>query len=273
MSSATVRGRKPVTTGGRHRAGRHQAPPRPQKVRVPRSAAIALPALAVLGTLAAIPQVRHLVTGSPAAASHATAADVLSRAQAASISDMATASHAEALGAQQAKTAHAAADVHRAVVAAQKRKAAARARQRALHPAPPSCTGTAGLLPQNVQTIVSFLIAHGYSANGAAGLAGNIYQESGGNPESGAGGAGGLIGWTPLPAGYITGNTARDLQTQLNGILTFNDQFASDLPALNGASSPAAAADVYVTDFEHASNPVAGTRESSAEAVAAACHL
>ena len=57
------------------------------------------------------------------------------------------------------------------------------------------------------------------------------------------------------------------------GILIFNDQFASDLPALNGASSPAAAADVYVTDFEHASNPVAGTRESSAEAVAVACHL
>ena len=76
--------------------------------------------------------------------------------------------------------------MHRAVVAAQKAKAAAQARQRALHPAPPSCTGTAGLLPQNVQTIVSFLIAHGYSANGAAGLAGNIYQESGGNPESGA---------------------------------------------------------------------------------------
>ena len=172
MSSATVRGRKPVTTGGRHRAGRHQAPPRPQRVRVPRSAAVALPALAVLGTLAAIPQVRGLVTGSPAAASHTTAADVISRAQAASISDMATASHAEAQGAQHAKTAHAAADVHRAVVAAQKRaqqkKAAARARQRALHPAPPSCTGTAGLLPQNVQTIVSFLIGHGYSANGAA---------------------------------------------------------------------------------------------------------
>jgi hypothetical protein len=223
--------------------------------------------------MAAIPQVRGLVTGSPAAASHASAADVLTRAQAANISGMASASQAEVQGAQHAKTAHAAADVHRALVRAQKKKAAARARQKALHPAPPVCSGTAGLLPQNVQTIVSFLIAHGYSANGAAGLAGNIYQESGGNPESGAGGAGGLIGWTPLPAGYITGNTARDLQAQLNGILTFNDQFASDLPALNGASSPAAAADVYVTDFEHASNPVAGTRESSAEAVAAACHL
>jgi hypothetical protein len=273
VSSATVGGRKPVSTGGRHRAGRHQAPHRPQKARISRSAAIALPAIAVLGTLAAIPQARDLVTGSPATASHATAADALSPAQGASINDAATASRAESQSAQHAKTAHAIAGVHRAVASAQKAQAAARARQAALHPAPPVCSGAAGLLPQNLQAIVAFLVAHGYSANGAAGLAGNIYQESGGDPESGGGGAGGLIGWTPLPAGYVTGDTARDLQTQLNGILTFNDQFAGDLPALNGASSPAAAADVYVTDFEHASNPVAGTRESSAEAVAVACHL
>lgn len=276
MSTATVRGRKPASTGGRHRAGRHQAPPKPkiQKVRVSKSAAITLPAIAVLGTLAAIPQVRGLVTGSPAAAGHVSATDAISSAQRAGIADMATASHAEIQGAQHAKTAHAVADVHRAVVRARKARAAARARQQAMHPAPPACNGPAtGPLPQNVQTIVAFLIAHGYSANGAAGLAGNIYQESGGNPESGSGSAGGLIGWTPLPSGYITGNTAEDLQTQLNGILTFNDQFASDLPALNNAASPAAAADIYVTDFEHASNPVAGTREASAEAVATACHL
>jgi Phage tail lysozyme len=272
VSSATVGGRKPVSTGGRHRAGRHQAPHRPHKVRVARSAAIALPAIAVLGMLAAIPQVRDVVTGSPGAARRAAAADVMSRAQGANTDDAATAS-GKAQSAQHAKTAHAIAGVHRAVASAQKADAAAKARQEALHPAPPVCSGTAGLLPENVQTIVAFLVAHGYSANGATGLAGNIYQESGGDPESGSGGAGGLIGWTPLPAGYVTGSTARDLQTQLNGILSFNDQFASDLPALNGASSPAAAADVYVTDFEHASIPVAGTRESSAEAVAVACHL
>jgi hypothetical protein len=257
--------------GGRHRAGRHQAPPRPQKV--PRIAAITLPAIAVLGTLAAIPPVRHLVTGSPAEAGQVSAADVISPARAASLSDMATASRAETQEAQHAKTANAAADVHRSVVRAQKARAAAKARQAALHPAAPSCTGSGGMIPQNVTAIVDFLVTHGYTANGAAGLAGNIYQESGGNPESGSGGAGGLIGWTPLPAGYITGDAAKDLQTQLEGVLTFNNQFAQDLPALNGASSPAAAADIYVTDFEHASNPVAGIRESSAEAVAAACGL
>ncbi len=57
------------------------------------------------------------------------------------------------------------------------------------------------MLPANVTAIVSFLLAHGYSDNAAAGIAGNIYQESKGNPESEGMGGGGLIGWTPLPVG------------------------------------------------------------------------
>ena len=67
--------------------------------------------------------------------------------------------------------------------------------------------------------IVSFLLAHGYSHNAAAGIAGNIYQESKGNPESVGMGGGGLIGWTPLPAGFVTGNASADLQTQLAALL------------------------------------------------------
>ena len=55
------------------------------------------------------------------------------------------------------------------------------------------------MLPDNVTAIVSFLLANGYSDNAAAGIAGNIYQESKGNPESEGMGGGGLIGWTPLP--------------------------------------------------------------------------
>ena len=86
-------------------------------------------------------------------------------------------------------------------------------------------------------------------------------------------GGGGLIGWTPLPSGYVTGNPAADLQTQLNAILTFNQGWASYIPALNDAASPAGAADIYVTDFERAGIPAAGTREASAEAVASACGL
>jgi hypothetical protein len=120
---------------------------------------------------------------------------------------------------------------------------------------------------------MGFLTSHGYTGSAAAGIAGNIYQESGGNPESEGDGGGGLIGWTPLPGGYVTGNPAADLHTQLAAILAFNQIWAQYIPALNAASSPAAAADIYVTDFERAGVPAAGTREAAATAVAAACGI
>jgi tail lysozyme len=135
-----------------------------------------------------------------------------------------------------------------------------------------SCTGSGGTLkPLNYGAIVTFLTAHGYSGNAAAGIAGNIYQESGGNPESVGDGGGGLIGWTPLPGGYVTGNPAADLQTQLTAILRFNQIWAQYIPTLNAAGSPAQAADIYVTDFERAGLPAYSRREAAAEAVAAAC--
>jgi hypothetical protein len=130
-----------------------------------------------------------------------------------------------------------------------------------------------GLLPDNVTAIVSFLLANGYSDNAAAGIAGNMYQESKGNPESEGMGGGGLIGFTPLPSGYVTGDLAADLQTQLKAVLTYNQQWSSYLPELNDAASPADAASIYVTDFERAGIPAASTREASAEDVAAACGI
>ena len=136
-----------------------------------------------------------------------------------------------------------------------------------------SCNLSDGLLPDNVTAIVSFLLAHGYTDNAAAGIAGNMYQESKGNPESEGMGGGGLIGFTPLPAGYVTGNPAADLETQLEAVLTYNQQWASYLPALNDAASPADAASIYVTDFERAGIPAASTREASAEDVATACGI
>ena len=136
-----------------------------------------------------------------------------------------------------------------------------------------SCNLSDGMLPDNVTAIVTFLLAHGYSDNAAAGIAGNMYQESKGDPESEGMGGGGLIGFTPLPGGYVTGNPAADLQTQLEAVLTYNQQWASYLPALNGAASPADAASIYVTDFERAGIPAASTREASAEDVAAACGI
>jgi hypothetical protein len=136
-----------------------------------------------------------------------------------------------------------------------------------------SCNLSGGLLPDNVTAIVTFLLAHGYSDNAAAGIAGNMYQESKGNPESEGMGGGGLIGFTPLPSGYVTGNPASDLQTQLEAVLTYNQQWSGYLPELNAAASPADAASIYVTDFERAGIPAASTREASAQDVASACGI
>jgi hypothetical protein len=136
-----------------------------------------------------------------------------------------------------------------------------------------SCNLNYSMLPLNVTAIVSFLLAHGYTHNAAAGIAGNIYQESKGNPEAIGMGGGGLIGWTPLRAGFVTGNPAADLRTQLAAILDYNQIWSSYLPALNAAGSPASAAYIYVTDFERAGIPAAATREASAANVARACGL
>ena len=129
------------------------------------------------------------------------------------------------------------------------------------------------MLPSNYAAIVAFLTAHGYTGIAAAGIAGNIYQESAGNPESVGSGGGGLIGWTPLPSGFVTGNPPADLQTQLAAILTFNQQWSQYIPALNAATNAAEAADIYVNYFERPGIPAAGNREAAANAVAAACGL
>jgi Phage tail lysozyme len=129
------------------------------------------------------------------------------------------------------------------------------------------------MVPQNVGEIVRFLVRHGYTPMAAAGIAGNVYQESQGNPESVGTGGGGLIGWTPLPAGFVTGNVAADLQTQLEALLSYNQQWAGYIPALNAATTPVEAADIYMDDFERPGYPAAANREAAASAVAEACGI
>ena len=141
------------------------------------------------------------------------------------------------------------------------------------HASGATCSAAQGMVPANYAAIVSFLTAHGYTGIAAAGVAGNIFQESEGNPESVGSGGGGLIGWTPLPAGLVTGNPAADLRTQLNALLTYNQGWSQFLPALNTATSATQAADIYMNDFERPGIPAAGNREAAAEAVAAACGL
>ncbi len=133
--------------------------------------------------------------------------------------------------------------------------------------------GGTGMLPYNYAAIVNFLAAHGYTAVAAAGVAGNIYQESDGNPESVGTGGGGLIGWTPLPSGFVTGNVAADLQTQLAALLTYNEGWAQYIPLLNAATNATDAAYVYMTYFERPGLPAASNREGAAAAVAQACGI
>jgi Phage tail lysozyme len=141
-----------------------------------------------------------------------------------------------------------------------------------------ACSGTggvagAGMLPYNYATIVNYLVGHGYTKLASVGIAGNIYQESKGNPESIGSGGGGLIGWTPLPSGFVTGNAAADLQTQLAALLTYNQGWAQYIPMLNAATSPTNAAYVYMTYFERPGLPAAYNREGAAVAVAQACGI
>jgi LysM repeat protein len=94
-----------------------------------------------------------------------------------------------------------------------------------------------------------FLTKHGYTRTGAAGVIACIAGESGGNPESVGSGGGGLIGWTPLPGGMVTGNPTADLNTQLAALLQYNDA-NGNVSGLNSQSSPTAAADYYSQTFE-----------------------
>ena len=259
-----------------HYAGRHVST-RQKTARWGRRAAV--PAVAIAATLAA-GAAAYGLTGT----GHADPGKLTS-AMAAPLS-LGTVGHdnaaARTITASRAAATGAARAAHRpAASASPSRTAPAAAKPAATAPSSASqaattgftCSASSYLLPENVTAIVNFLVGNGYSHDAAAGIAGNIYQESKGDPESEGMGGGGLIGWTPLPSGYVTGNPAADLQTQLNEILTFNQGWASYIPALNAAASPAAAADIYVTDFERAGIPAASTREASAEAVAAACGL
>jgi hypothetical protein len=249
--------------------------------KVAKRAGVAAPAVAVAGGLVASPHLHSLNASAPAVTGAATA-QLAYPAQAANAATAQPASQSRAeYRPRHARRPAPRPDLHPRHSAAPPSPApsatpAASPGQQAAAPAAStgsvSCSAPAsGPLPANYAAIMTFLTSHGYTGNAAAGIAGNIDQESGGNPESEGDGGGGLIGWTPLPAGYVTGNPSADLQTQLTAILAFNKIWSQYIPALNSASSPAAAADIYVTDFERAGIPAAGNREAAATAVAAAC--
>jgi Phage tail lysozyme len=245
-----------------------------------------VPAVAALGVLAVAPQVYSFVTSAPtAAAGHLATAEQIAPIRIGSgplpsrlaAADGTFRSQREKTAASSGRSARPA-----RTPAASSGKAPAASGGSSSHHASATapaghatlaCSGTAGMLPANYAAIVGYLTAHGYTGIAAAGVAGNIYQESMGNPESVGSGGGGLIGWTPLPAGFVTGNPAADLQTQLAALLTFNQQWSQYIPMLNAATSATQAADIYMNYFERPGIPAAGNREAAASAVAAACGL
>ena len=137
----------------------------------------------------------------------------------------------------------------------------------------------------NYDTIGLFLLQHGYSAVGAAGVCGCIAGESGGNPEAvefpsdpESGGAG-LIQWTPASsmeqyggtcaaAGIGNKSVAVDMANQLNAILAYNNaQGTGNVAKLNAQTGPVAAADVYSQNFERPAVLDSDVRPSVAQSV------
>jgi hypothetical protein len=130
-----------------------------------------------------------------------------------------------------------------------------------------------GYYGPNLVHLGEFLVAHGYSKAGAAGIAGCVAGESTGNPESVGSGGGGLIGWTPLSSiysygGTIGGKPATDLENQFEAILRYNDRNdPSSIHTLNSFTDPVSAADFYSRVFERPAVTDSDVRANVADTV------
>jgi Phage tail lysozyme len=119
-------------------------------------------------------------------------------------------------------------------------------------------------IPLNAKAIYSFLRAEGFSLNAAAGILGNIEQESGGNPaESG----GGLIQILQGNPGYTSSTS---LKAQLAGVMAYIRANGSVADINAHASSPSAAALYFSQKYERPGIPDNQNRIASAQEVAAA---
>jgi hypothetical protein len=116
-------------------------------------------------------------------------------------------------------------------------------------------------IPENAKPIYTFLTGAGFSPNAAAGILGNIEQESGGNPESPSGG---LI--------QILGQSGGSLKEQLQATMTYIRANGSVKDINAHATSPSAAALYFSTKYERPNAALANNqnRVASAELVAKA---
>lgn len=120
-------------------------------------------------------------------------------------------------------------------------------------------------IPENAEAIWHYLIGQGFSSNAAAGILGNMEQESGGNPRAGSNPPGaGLI--------QILGDPGGTLEQELGRTMDYIRRNGSVSDINTHASSPSAAALYFSTAYERpdpaaANNP---NRMQSANDVAAA---
>jgi Phage tail lysozyme len=119
----------------------------------------------------------------------------------------------------------------------------------------------------NAEAIYRGLLAMGLNPNAAAGVAGNIYQESHGNPGSASGAGGGLFGETVQNGGSTTGGSLAQQLSALQKYIAAN----GSISAINAnASTPAQAAQYFMSEYERPGIPDAGNRVAAAQWVAAA---
>jgi hypothetical protein len=120
---------------------------------------------------------------------------------------------------------------------------------------------------ENAEAIYKALIAMGLNANAAAGVAGNIYQESHGNPATQSAAGGGLFGETVQNSGSTSGGSLTEQISALAAYIKANGSVA-DINA--HASSPQAAATYFEQEYERAGLPDMSNRIDAAEWVASA---
>jgi hypothetical protein len=119
----------------------------------------------------------------------------------------------------------------------------------------------------NAEAIYQALLSMGLTPNAAAGVAGNIYQESHGNPGAGSAAGGGLFGETIANGGTAGGGSLSQQLSALAKYIAANGSVA-DINA--HASSPSAAAAYFSNQYERPGIPALSNREDAAEWVAQA---
>jgi hypothetical protein len=115
-------------------------------------------------------------------------------------------------------------------------------------------------VPQNAQAIWSFLTGQGFNANAAAGIEGNIEQESGGDPTAGSNPPGaGLI--------QILGDSGGSLSSELQKTMAYIKANGGVADINSNSPSPAASALYFSNKYERPAPATANNsnRENSAE--------